>query len=161
MGRHWEMALKMNNNEGNTMSEQLVELRASINDLKEQVAKLWTSFRELATVFWGDDKTRDNGIRSNVRDLEINCKKAGEDFIELQSKLQRYLDKERAETCHGLKALEEHAQEGEQDINEEADVKVAEIQANAMKEAAKAQSMTSIIVQCIVAIGVILALILK
>ena len=36
----------------------------------ENPAQLQTFVAELATAFWGDDRTRDNGIRSQVREHE-------------------------------------------------------------------------------------------
>ncbi len=42
--------------------------------LSRDIAKLWTSLRELSSVVWGDNVTRDNGLRSEVREQEERLK---------------------------------------------------------------------------------------
>ena len=38
--------------------------------IADRVSRLEVNHRELASAVWGDDRTRDNGIRSQVRDHE-------------------------------------------------------------------------------------------
>ena len=75
------------------------------------IAKLWTAHRELASVVWGDDVTRGNGLRSNVREQEERLKAVELVTRNLIQDLRHYLDKERPETCYGIKALKEHKEE--------------------------------------------------
>ena len=82
------------------------------------LAKLWTAHRELASVIWGDDVTRDNGLRSEVREHRERL-----DAVELVTRnlitdLKHYLDKEREETCIGKKLVVAHEakhKEGEEE----------------------------------------------
>ncbi len=104
-------------------------------------AKLWTAHRELAVVVWGDDRTRDNGIRSVVKKHEERIEALEEDQRKLRGELRHYLDKERPETCYGLAALARHEEESytllDETKEEETEVKVAEIGAAAAVSAAR------------------------
>lgn len=84
------------------------ETRNRLLTAEAQISKIWTFVREIATVLWGDDKTRDNGVRSRVDALEENDAEREKTQAELKEALRHYLDAERKETCHGLAALKSH-----------------------------------------------------
>lgn len=114
-------------------------------EARERIAKIWTSLRELATVLWGDDKTRDNGLRSRVDALEAFRLESEIDRSYLHKKLQHYLDVERQETCHGIKALEAHETKLLKKAGEETDVRIAKIQASAQMKTAGWQTYAILI----------------
>lgn len=112
------------------MSDGQVDLWA-----REQVGKLWSDLRALATDWWGPDKN--NGRRSEMRAI---ADKLGELEISqrtLVGDLRHYLDTEREATCHGLKALAAYEASDRTTIDEEASVEVARIQAEANVKAAE------------------------
>ena len=80
-------------------------------EARRDIAKLWTSLRELSSVVWGDNVTRDNGLRSEVREQEERLKAVELVVRNLIQDLKHYKDREREETCIGLKALKEHKEE--------------------------------------------------
>lgn len=134
------------------------------HEARRDIAKLWTALRELGSALWGDDKTRDNGIRSVTKAHEARLVALESDQRELRSELQHYLDKGREETCLGLKALAAHETEC-QDFykeyeEEETEVKVAEIQAGAQVGAAKEQARGQVTREWVVVAGMAL-LVLK
>jgi hypothetical protein len=107
-------------------------------EARKDIAQLWTAHRELGSVLWGDDGRRDNGIRSKVRAQE---EKLGELEIaqrSLHEQLRHYFDREREETCLGLRALAEHEQIHEEEGKEDTEVKVAEVTAGGAVQAARA-----------------------
>ena len=59
-----------------------------LDENTRQVSKLWTFLRELATAFWGDDVTRNNGLRSDVRKLEKRADTFEESMAEIKALLQ-------------------------------------------------------------------------
>ena len=100
------------------------------------LAKLWTAHRELASVIWGDDVTRDNGLRSEVREHRERL-----DAVELVTRnlitdLKHYLDKEREETCIGKTLIEEHLKDHKIEAKEDEDVKTAVMTAKTTLSAA-------------------------
>lgn len=113
-------------------------------------AKLWTAHRELAVVVWGDDVTRDNGIRSVVKKHEERITVLEEDQRELRGELRHYLDKERPETCYGLAALEEHKKEEISLYEEDNEVTKAKINLWGVVLAASIPSLVSAAVTILV-----------
>jgi hypothetical protein len=139
----------------------LPEFRQTQRENNIQISKLWTAHRELATVTWGDDKTRDNGLRSRVESLESSRVESAKDSSDLREQLRHYLDVERRETCHGISALEVHEREYFQKLEEANTVKVARIQASAQTKGAKITGLAGVLIQLITAAGVFYALIIK
>lgn len=70
------------------------------------LAKLWTEHRELSVVVQGSKG--DNGLRSDVAALELWRDTHLKEARELENELRHYFDVKRVETCHGLKALDDH-----------------------------------------------------
>ena len=133
-------------------------------EARKDIAKLYTALRELSTAVWGDDVTRDNGIRSEVREHRQRL-----DAVELVTRnlitdLRHYLDKERAETCIGLAAIKKHEEETialyEESQEEETEVKVAQIQAGAQVGAARTsatwQATAMVVGQLLTLVGIII-----
>lgn len=96
---------------------------------EQQLAKLWTAHRELATVIWGDDKQRDNGLRSRIIELEAAHEDAGEKLGELTEQVKQakasmihYIEVERVKDCLGIKALEAHIEACKEQEREDTDV---------------------------------------
>jgi hypothetical protein len=123
-----------------------------IRENEQQLAKLWTAHRELSTVVWGDDKMRDNGLRSRIKDLEANQDEAAvrmdaiEDGIEIaKAKFYHYIEVERHNDCLGIKALEKYKECQEEQDREETDVKVATIKAEAEKHGTAWQSWVTML----------------
>ena len=137
------------------------EIRENIRDNNIQIAKIWTAHRELATVLWGDDKTRDNGIRSRVESLESSQTESAKDRAELRESLRHYLDVERRDTCHGILALAEHEKEYFQKVEDSTNLKIAKIQAGAQTKGAKITGLSSIVIQLIIAAGVFYSILIK
>lgn len=81
------------------------EARAGLLDLHKEISKTQRFVGEVASVLWGDHERRDNGLRSKVNQHEARLDDSEEAQRELHGKLRHYLDVERQETCHGLKAL--------------------------------------------------------
>lgn len=91
---------------------------------------------ELQNTLWGDNRLRNNGLRSRVVSLENNSEKKDLEFYELKEQLRHYLDFGRKETCEGLKALAEHVEQSDKERKEDNEVKIAEINAGATKKVA-------------------------
>ena len=112
------------------------------NEARERVA-------EVAAVLWGDDRTRDNGVRSVVKSHEERLRVLEEHDIELESRLQHYLDAERADTCLGLAALARHeAAEGqlyEEGQEEDASMKIAAMNGRTEEKKMKWQVVAALI----------------
>jgi hypothetical protein len=120
---------------------------------REQIAKLWTATREQGSALWGDDKTRDNGLRSTVREHDVRLDTVVGEHRELRAELRHYLDVERKETCHGKAALVEHL-EAHTDITDEGvEVKVATITAEATKRSATVKEVAALAVAGLVLVG--------
>ena len=96
-------------------------------ELQRDIGKLWGVVRDLRTTLIGIDGT--NGLRSKVVALEGRIGECDELIDMLREKLRHYLDAERRETCYGLAELKVRDAAEEADIEEEADVQVARIQA--------------------------------
>jgi hypothetical protein len=126
------------------------EIRTRVYDTEKNLAKLWTFVYELASVVWGDNTRRDNGIRSRVIALEARAKEAEDDRDSLRRELRHYLDVSREETCHGLKALAEREQSAENAVKEEIPVKIETIKANSAQKT-----------QIIILVGVIVSALLN
>lgn len=101
----------------------------------ERVSKLELSHRELASAVWGDDRTRDNGIRSMVREHE--------------TKIQDLDDTRRVLDDH----LKAHAEMDAASVT----MKTAALQVEGATKAAVVSSIGSILV----GIGAIAAVVLK
>ncbi|MFA5851360.1 MAG: hypothetical protein WC820_01550 [Spirochaetales bacterium] len=56
------------------------------------LAQLTAFVTELATAFWGDDRTRDNGIRSQVRDHEKRLSETEKVACDASSKIDAHLE---------------------------------------------------------------------
>ena len=104
---------------------------------------------EVSAVLWGDDRTRDNGVRSVVKAHEERLRVLEEHDIEIESRLQHYLDAEREETCLGLAALAKHeAAEGqlyEEGQEEDANMKIAAMQNGTEVKKAKWQVIAALV----------------
>lgn len=96
---------------------------------REQIGKLWGSLRDATGVLWGDNVSRDNGLRSSVRALEVGHAQTEKRINEMDDRIRHYIDVERENTCHGIAALEEHKADHAREIKEEVAVKVAKIEA--------------------------------
>lgn len=120
------------------------------DDNRDQIAKLWTSHRELASAVWGDDVKRDNGLRSEVRALreELDAGLAWAHDI---------WNVKRREECLGVEALERHIAEHEAKSGEEVQMSVAEISAEAAKAVAEISAKAAIRTQWWVVAGVIIS----
>ncbi len=94
---------------------------------EEQIAKLWTSHRELATVVWGDNERRDNGLRSKMRAMDPRISDIEDAIDELNATRRHYLDAERKATCLGIEALAQHMEEHKVMNREATDIRVAKI----------------------------------
>ena len=81
------------------------ELRASITDLQDKIAKLWTTLREVQAVLWGDNVRRDDGLKQVILSLEVRTGTLESVLRALQAELAHSLDAGREETCLGLAAL--------------------------------------------------------
>ena len=125
------------------------ELRASIETLRRDVAKVWTTLRELQSVLWGDNVRRDDGLKKDLVALEARVGTLESVLRDLQAKLAHYLDAERAETCLGLAALAKHeAAEGElytEDREEDTDMKIAAMNNGTEKKKAQWQLVAAIV----------------
>lgn len=141
--------------------DELSEIRTTQRDNNIQIAKLWTTHRELATVVWGDNITRDNGLRSRVDSLEASRQESARDRSEMRESLRHYLDVERRDTCHGILALAEHEKEYFQKVEDSTNLKIAKIQAGAQTKGAKIAAASSIIMQLIIAAGVFYSILIK
>jgi len=137
------------------------EVRQRVLYNETQIAKMWTAHRELSTVVWGDNTTRDNGLRSRVDALESFSKESTKDRGELRESLRHYLDVERRDTCHGILALAEHEKEYFQKVEDSTNLKIAKIQAGAQTKGAKITAASSIIMQLIIAAGVFYSILIK
>ena len=115
------------------------DARADIAEAKLSIAKLWTEHRELSATVQGAQG--DNGLRSDVRALEEWRARVEQHLTDLSTRLQHYLDVEREKTCHGKVALKRHEAEHEESIEEDTEMKVAQIQTAG---ATKVQVMTLI-----------------
>ena len=81
------------------------DVRETVDDNKHAVAKLWTEHRELTATVQGAQG--DNGLRSDVRALEIWRADLEQWRVKMAGDLRHYIDVERKATCHGLAAIEE------------------------------------------------------
>lgn len=106
------------------------DARAEITDAKRSIAKLYTDLAELTATVQGAQG--DNGLRSDVRELEIWRAKVELHLNSLDSMLQHYFDVEREATCHGISALGEHIEEHEKKEGDEMKLKEANISARAV-----------------------------
>ena len=77
-----------------------------VDTVARDVGKLWTEHRVLSAVVQGPDGA--NGLKSRVVTLEEWKEKHMEASGELRKELAHYFDVERVETCHGIRALDEH-----------------------------------------------------
>jgi hypothetical protein len=77
-----------------------------VDTVARDVGKLWTEHRVLSSVVQGPDGT--NGIKSRVGSLEDWKEKHMEASGELRKELAHYFDVKRENTCHGIKALDDH-----------------------------------------------------
>jgi len=113
---------------GDVHEQRLRDMESRFRELELKLGKFWTFIRELATAFWGDDTTRDNGVRSDVRKLQQVTAELEASILEDRKERQHYTDVTRRETCEGLKELARRdagqAESAEGDVN----VKVARIQ---------------------------------
>ena len=116
-----------------------------LRENETQIAKVWTFIRELATAFWGDNVTRDNGLRSDVRKLQQVTAEIEEDQNELRREIQHYMDVKRKETCEGLKELARMEANKATEAEGEVEVKVAQINSKPQTIAAVASTLGPIV----------------
>ena len=125
------------------------ELRASITDLQEKIAKLWTTLREVQAVLWGDNVRRDDGLKKVILSLEARVGTLESVLRDLEARITHYLDAEREETCLGLAALAKHeAAEGElytESIEEDKDMKIATMNNGVEAKKAKWQLVAAVV----------------
>ena len=132
------------------------DARAEIADAKRSIAKLYTDLAELTATVQGAQG--DNGLRSDVRELEIWRAKVEQHLNSLDSRLQHYMDVEREETCHGIAALQEHLDRLNDEEGEKMKIKEANISAKALILSTSIPAVLSMVVGVIsllVASGVI------
>lgn len=116
-----------------------------LRENETQIAKVWTFIRELATAFWGDNVTRDNGLRSDVRKLQQVTAEIEEGQDELRREIQHYMDVKRKETCEGLKELARMEANKATEAEGEVEVKVAQINSKPQTIAAVASTLGPIV----------------
>lgn len=128
------------------MSEDIKEIREKLDDVVNNVSKLWGAFRELAVDYWGPDKT--NGLRSRV--VEVT-----EQVNELDQSCRHYFDAERRYTCYGVKALEEYKKAIQKEKDDRDRALAEEIKDQEVVEVAKINANSATTVQVLTLIGVI------
>ena len=125
------------------------ELRASIADLQEKIAKLWTTLREVQAVLWGDNVRRDDGLKKVILSLDARVGTLESVLRDLEARITHYLDAGREETCLGLAALAKHeAAEGElytESIKEDNDMKIATMNNGVEAKKAKWQLVAAVV----------------
>ena len=125
------------------------ELRNSIETLRRDVAKVWTTLRELQSVLWGDNIRRDDGLKKDLVALEARVGTLESVLRDLEARITHYIDAGRAETCLGLKALAEHEQaEGqlyEEGQEEDTNVKIAAMNNGVEEKKVKWQLVAAVV----------------
>ena len=125
------------------------ELRASITEVQEKIAKLWTTLRELQAVLWGDNVRRDDGLKKVILGLEARVGTLESVLRDLQAEIAHYLDAGREDTCLGLAALAKHeAAEGqlyEETREEDKDMKIATMNNGVEAKKAKWQLVAAVV----------------
>ena len=91
------------------MEAEAARIGEKVDTAARDIGKLWTAHRELAVVVQGPNG--DNGIKSEVVALKEWKEKHMDSSAELRKELTHYFDVKRSETCHGLKALDEHIEQ--------------------------------------------------
>lgn len=135
--------------------------KARLIAVEQQIIKIRELLGELASVVWGDNVRRDNGLRSRVIVLESFRSEAEDESAKLSEKLRHYIDAERRETCFGLAELERRDSAEENEEVEETDVKVATIQAQGSVAGQRWAIIGMIVSAGIQAIGIVLVTILS
>jgi hypothetical protein len=97
---------------------------ASLENLADNISKLWGAFRELAADYWGPNK--DNGRRSEIAELRKENAALNDRIGTLEDSCRHYFDAQRAETCIGKKLLADHEAKHNEKREEEAEVKIAQ-----------------------------------
>jgi DNA-binding winged helix-turn-helix (wHTH) protein len=120
------------------------------DDTRDQVAKLWTSHRELASAVWGDDVKRDNGLRSEVRAIR-------EELDEGLKWAHEIWNVRRRNECLGIEALERHLVDHDAKSGEDVQMTVAEISAEAARTVAEISARANLRTQRWVVAGIIIS----
>lgn len=97
-----------------------------IDSANRDIGKLWKAHGELAVIVHGQQG--DNGIRSEVRELEKWRSLQEELNRTMQETFRQYRDVERKESCMGIAALKKYIEECKLKVEEDSKVKVATIQ---------------------------------
>lgn len=121
----------------------------------DQIGKIKTYVQEIASAFWGDDKLRDNGVRSIVREHDTRLDALEGDQRQLREEMRHYLDKGREESCLGLAEFKRRDEEREEEEGEDATVKSAEIQSSGTVQAARWQATAQIAVEVLTLAGIL------
>ena len=133
------------------------ELRASITDLQDKIAKLWTTIREVQAVLWGDNVRRDDGLKKVILALEVRMGALEGVLRDLQAEIRHYIDSEREKTCFGLKELAKHEQEEgqlyEEGREEDRDVKIATINKGVEEKKVKWQFVAAVVTAAFILAG--------
>lgn len=127
----------------------------SIKYCIEQIGKIKTYVQEIASAFWGDDKLRDNGIRSLVKEHDTRLDAIEGDQRLLREEMRHYLDKAREESCLGLAEFKRRDEAQAEEEGEDATVKSAEIQSGGAVQAAKWQARAQITVEILTLAGIL------
>lgn len=121
----------------------------------DQIGKIKTYVQEIASAFWGDDKLRDNGVRSIVREHDTRLDALQEDQRQLREEMRHYLDKGREDSCLGLAEFKRRDEARAEEEGEDATVKAAEIQSIGAVQAAKWQARAQIAVEVLTLAGIL------
>jgi glycine cleavage system aminomethyltransferase T len=130
---------------------------------REQIAKLWTrlgtSVAELRALLIGVDGQ--NGLRSEIRNAVARIEALENSNDSLEARIQHYMDKEREETCLGLKALAKYENACAEEAEEDTKVEIAKIGAKGQVAAGAWQGVAIMVGQVLTLAGVILVVVLK
>lgn len=134
--------------------DQQKELRHLLDKMGKEVSNITSNLRALEVAFHG--KHGENGLRSEVRELERWRVVKDEEDDALREELRHYRDVERFETCAGLRALAEWEEEANKKRGEDVNIQVARINGEAVKSAAEKEAEASKAVQILTLVGVVL-----
>lgn len=128
-------------------------MEAIDHEARDRIAQLEVLTREQGSALWGDNVRRDNGLRSDVRKLEEKQSETDSAIHTVVEKWRHYIDIERADSCPFRGFLTS----ADDDSNEEeTEVKVAEINAQAMLEVAQKNYHAAIRGQVLTVVGLLL-----
>ena len=126
------------------------------SETRSRIYSLERDFRELASAFWGDNVRRDNGLRSEVRELQQWSKDFDKRFTESMNWAKHIWEVDRENECFGLKALAKYESENsaceDEEDKEEVDMQIAKMNAHTLFWSAAIPSALTVVGQIILAI---------